>query len=117
MTTYVGSEPEYLSTHPGWVKIGRAFLISIRHRPTSKLPTYEEFAASYGGKAKAARYVLNSIWAENDRGGEPNLASLVVLKNTGLPGLYYDGQPLHANDVIGILEWTDDLHTIRNWKW
>jgi hypothetical protein len=49
----------------------RAFLIGAASRDCHDLPTYGETAAAYGGVARAAGPVLDSIKPDCDQAGEP----------------------------------------------
>jgi 5-methylcytosine-specific restriction protein A len=105
-----------VSRRPDDVRIGRAFLVSVRGRSELDLPNYEEFASSYGGIAQGAGPVLNSIAAACIASGEPDLSALVVAEDTRLPGSF-NGQPLRPGDSVGVSTWRQMLAEIRGYPW
>ena len=81
------------SRRPEDIAAGRAFLLSVIHRPDQRLPHYAEFADSYGGIARGAAPVLNSIARDCATQGARDLSVLVVRSQTALPGRV-DGHPV-----------------------
>ena len=92
-----------------------SILIGAAQRVPPNLPTYGEMAATYGGIARGAGPVLNSIKRGCDTAREPDLSALVVDLATGLPGMFR-GQPVDAHEETDA-RWRDELQRIRNWDW
>lgn len=105
-----------LSRRPDHVAAGRAFLLTTLERTEPDLPTYGEFAATYGGIARAAASVLNSIARDCAERGEPDLSVLVVTAGARLPGLV-DGQPVSADDPASLRRWREELARVRSYPW
>jgi hypothetical protein len=103
------------SRRPHDVDTARRFLISCVDRSDGDLPTYGEVAAAYGGIARAAGPVLNSIAQDCERAAEPDLTALVVDKNTRLPGTFR-GQQVIAGDASEA-RWRAELTRIRTHDW
>ena len=103
------------SNRPHDVATARTFLIGAAQRVPPNLPTYGEMAATYGGIARAAGQVLNSIKRGCDTAGEPDLSALVVKGMTGLPGMF-GGKPVGAGGA-NEARWIDELERIRRWDW
>jgi hypothetical protein len=103
------------SRRPQDVAAARRFLVSCVDRDDEELPTYGEVAAVYGGIARAAGPVLNSIARDCEVAGEPDLTALVVDKSTRLPGTFL-GQPVIAG-AASEARWHDELARIRNHAW
>lgn len=80
------------------------------------MPRYGEVAAVYGGVARAVGPVLNSIAADCESAGEPDLSALVVLESTGLPGRLR-GEVLDPTDASARTAWLDELDKIRRYPW
>jgi len=101
------------SRQPHAIAAARRFLILVRHR--QEFPTYGEVSAQYGGIARGAAQVLNSVRRDCAAAGEPDLSALVVDKATGLPGTFNGAPVLHgsANEQ----HWLTELHRIRSYPW
>ena len=98
------------------VATGRAFLLSVIKRPDQRLPRYAEFAGSYGGIARAAAPVLNSIARDCAAQGQPDLSVLVVRSETGLPGMV-DGYPVESDNPASVQRWHSELKRVREFRW
>ena len=104
------------SRRPETVTAGRAFLLSVIHRPDQRLPRYAEFVDCYGGIARGAAPVLNSIARDCAAQGEPDLSVLVVGSGTGLPGML-DGHPVEPESPASIQRWHAELTRVRQFQW
>jgi len=104
------------SRRPDHITTGRAFLLSVIHRPDQRLPRYAEFAGSYGGIARGAAPVLNSIARNCATQGEPDLSVLVVRSQTALPGMV-DGHPVEPDNPASIQRWHAELTRVRQYHW
>ena len=103
------------SRQPHAIDAARRFLIQCADRGDEDLPTYGELAAQYGGIARAAGPVLNSVRRDCAIAGEPDLSALVVDKRTHLPGTFL-GEPVepgHASEA----RWRAELERIRSHSW
>lgn len=103
------------SRRPHDVDAARRFLISCVDREDHELPTYGEVAAAYGGVARAAGPVLNSIARDCERAAEPDLTALVVDGSTRLPGTFR-GQPVVAGDASEV-RWRAEVARVRAYDW
>lgn len=103
------------SRRPQDVDAARRFLISCVDRDDEELPTYGEVAAAYGGVARAAGPVLNSIARDCKRAAEPDLTVLVVDRSTRLPGTFC-GQPVIAGDTSEV-KWRVEVARVRAYDW
>lgn len=103
------------SRRPNDVDAARNFLIEIAQQPEVELPTYGQVAAVYGGIARGAGPVLNSIVRACDQAGEPDLTALVVDRQTQRPGTF-KGQPVEPGSRIEI-GWHEELMRIRRHDW
>lgn len=103
------------SRRPHDVDTARQFLIGCAARPDGPLPTYGEVADSYGGIARAAGPVLNSIARDCERAGLPDLTALVVDKASGLPGTFL-GRPVVAGTAHEE-RWRSEVARIRRHAW
>src|SRR4051812_14676036 len=103
------------SRRPQDVDAARRFLISCVDRDDEELPTYGEVAAAYGGIARAAGPVLNSIARDCELAAEPDLTAMVVDKSTRLPGTFR-GKPVIADDATEA-RWRAELARIRTHDW
>jgi hypothetical protein len=97
------------------VDVARRFLISCVDRDDQELPTYGEVAAAYGGIARAAGPVLNSIAQDCEMAAEPDLTVLVVDRSTRLPGTFR-GQPVVAGDTSEA-NWRAEVARVRAHDW
>lgn len=104
------------SRRPDWVAATRAFLISARHRPDEQLPRYGEVAQVYGGIPRAVAPVLNAVARDCAAAGEPDLSSLVVLSETGLPGRL-NGEVVDPQDPEARTAWLAELARVRRHDW
>jgi hypothetical protein len=104
------------SRNPSHVQAGRAYLLSVRDRPDEQLPTYSEFAGAYGGVARAAGPVLNSIARDCTSRGEPDLTVLVVNADNRLPGMV-SGLPVSHDDPDSLRRWQAELQRVRTHPW
>ena len=107
--------PRY-SQRPADVEAGRRFLHSVLARTDEGLPTYQQFADSYGGIPRGAAAILNSIAADCARNSEPDLTALVVNASTGLPTTL-QGQAVAAGDPATAARWQELLTAIRTYPW
>ena len=114
MAMYASSMTGF-SRRPDDVDTARRFLIECANRDIEDLPTYGELAAAYGGIARAAGPVLNSLARDCQRAREPDLTALVVDKRTRLPGTFR-GKPVVAGSQ-GETAWRDELARIRGHDW
>ena len=103
------------SRQPQVIDVARRFLIGCRNREHRQLPTYGEVAAQYGGIARAAAQVLNSVRRDCDAAGEPDLSALVVDMVSGLPRAS-NGQPV-VRGTASEAQWLDELRRIRAYPW
>ena len=103
------------SRRPQDVDAARQFLIGCVDRDDDELPTYGELAASYGGIARAAGPVLNSVALECDERKQPDLTAMVVDRRTRLPGTFR-GQPVIAGEASEA-RWREELTRIRAYAW
>ena len=103
------------SRRPQDVDAARQFLIACVDRDDTDLPTYGELAASYGGIARAAGPVLNSIAQDCKAADKPDLSALVVDRRTKLPGTFR-GEPVIAGDSSEA-RWREELARIRAHTW
>lgn len=98
------------------VASARTYLIGVARRANEgRLPSYGDVAATYGGIARAAGPVLNSVARECEQRGEPDLSALVVDKRTGLPGTYA-GRPVTVGSQHEVA-WRSELARIRRHAW
>lgn len=98
------------SRQPHAIDATRAFLIDHARRRDPELPRYGDVAAQYGGIARAAGPVLNSVRKQCDERGEPDLSALVVDRATGLPGTFR-GRPIEPGSAAE-RAWRDELERI-----
>lgn len=103
------------SRRPHDVDAARRFLIGCADRDVTELPTYGEVAAVYGGIARAAGPVLNSVARDCELAREPDLTALVVDKRSRLPGTF-QGQPV-VTGTASEAKWLDELARIRRHGW
>ncbi len=103
------------SRQPHAIEAARRFLIQCAGRGDEDLPTYGELAAQYGGIARAAGPVLNSVRRDCTNAGEPDLSALVVDKRTRLPGTFL-GEPVEAGRDSEA-RWRSELERIRSHTW
>ena len=103
------------SRQPHAIEAARRFLIQCADRGDEDLPTYGELAAQYGGIARAAGPVLNSVRRDCTTAGEPDLSALVVDKRTRLPGTFL-GEPVEAGHASEA-RWRTELERIRSHTW
>lgn len=103
------------SRRPQDVDAARDFLIACVDRDDAELPTYGELAASYGGIARAAGPVLNSVARDCAAADEPDLSAMVVDRGTRLPGTFR-GEPVFAGEASEA-RWRDELARIRAHMW
>ena len=103
------------SRRPDDIAAGRAFLLSVVHRPDQELHRYAEFAGSYGGIARAAAPVLNSIARDCAAQGQPDLSVLVVRSETALPGMV-DGHHVEHENPASIQRWHAELTRVRQFQ-
>jgi hypothetical protein len=103
------------SRRPLDVEAARGFLIDVARDPGAELPTYGRLASAYGGIARGAGPVLNSIARDCDRAGEPDLTALVVDGGTHLPGTF-KGRPVEAGSP-NETQWQQELVRIRGHAW
>lgn len=103
------------SRRPQDVDAARRFLISCVNRDDEELPTYGEVAAAYGGVARAAGPVRNSIARDCELAAEPDLTVLVVDTSTRLPGTFR-GQPVVADDASEAI-WRLEVARVRAQDW
>lgn len=104
-----------LSRRPQDVAAARAFLIAARGRTNDTLPTYGLLADVYGGIARGAAPVLNSIAQECREQGEPDLSVLVVDAASQLPGSF-GGEPVIAGEDSE-RRWRSELAAVRAFPW
>ena len=103
------------SRRPHDVDAARRFLVSCVHLNDDQLPTYGDVSAAYGGIARAAGPVLNSIARDCQMATVPDLTALVVDKRTRLPGTFR-GRPVIAGDASEA-RWRAELARIRTHTW
>ncbi len=104
------------SRRPNDVAAARAFLLTTLDRPDDQLPRYGEVAAVIGTVPRAVAPVLNSVYRECEERGEPDLSSLVVMSDSGLPGML-DGQPVDPSHPTVRARWRDELQRVRAYPW
>jgi hypothetical protein len=103
------------SRRPHDVDATKRFLIACAERDEKEVPTYGEVAALYGGIARAAGPVLNSLARDCEIAGEPDLTALVVDKGTGLPGTFRGNPVVAGSSSQG--RWREELARIRAHGW
>lgn len=111
-----GARMTGFSRRPDDVARARAYLIAVARRDDdSPLPTYGDVAATYGGIARAAGPVLNTIARDCREAGEPDLSALVVDKASGLPGTFA-GMPVDPGSA-NFAAWRAELVRIARHHW
>jgi hypothetical protein len=104
-----------LSHSPHLVRATCYFLIQVARSPHKVLVTYGDVAAAIDQHPKSIGPILNSVARQCANQDEPNLATLVVLKRTGLPGtLRY---PSTDDCRLELDAWLAEVESVQSYEW